>query len=196
MPRTTTALRFLLLVVHDRRNAHQMLPGRSDTGNFGLGVGLFQEHVLGMRDILAPQVLGRANLRLAVVDPHINRPPGLALQDEQVKAGALHLGGKLAARVGARDRAGQRCLGRDHKPVARRGRCARQRAGGEYEFILRREGIHRRVHLVIEVLDRPTPSADKVFGRLWVYRFYRNLFIRQIDPEYLAVPSKHFTLLF
>ena len=98
----------LLAALHHAGKAHQVLAGRADAGQLGLGIGLGAELVKGRKVVQAPQVAGGADLDFAVVDPEVDRlcrPPG---DDQAVEAGKAQLGAPVAAHVGLVPDAGQR----------------------------------------------------------------------------------------
>ena len=170
-----------MLVVEDGGDRGQQLAGWADTRHFGLGVGLLQEGGLGLGYGLPPEVLGRADLGLAVSYPQIDRALGCSLQDHQVEAGPLQLSREHAAGVGAGERPGQGRLGHHH--VAVPGRCRRRGewTGGQDEPVLRRKWVRTRVHLVVEEPYRQPAAADEVLRHIGRYVFGTDRPVGEVD---------------
>ena len=105
---------------------------------------------------------------LVVLDRQVNRLGRLALEDDHVPAGVLHLGAEEAAGIGARDGAGQRALA-DHGPAAagRRGGPG-QGAGREDHLVVRRQGIDLGIGLLDKVFGRQPPLTQIVVRPLHV----------------------------
>ena len=95
--------------VHDRGEAHQVLAGWPDLRYFGLRIAdcLLQEPI-DLAGHLAPQVLRRAQLGLAVGEPEIDRLGRAAGEHDRVGAGAAHLGREEPTALAVADRAGER----------------------------------------------------------------------------------------
>ena len=147
-------------LVHDVRKEHQSLSAGADAGDLGVLVGLGADQVGRVGDVLPPDLRGVANLHLVVADGEIDGVGSLALEDDQVVPGELQLRAERAARVGRRDRAGQRALGDDVVAPAGRRKRAGERAGREDQLVLRAEGIHSGIHLVVHDLGSQAPRTD------------------------------------
>jgi hypothetical protein len=78
---------------------------------------------------------GVADLDRVVLDPEIDGPCSLALDDDGVVAGILELGTERAAGVGGRERVVQRALGDDVVASGRRRERAREGPGREHELV-------------------------------------------------------------
>src|SRR5262249_47317403 len=89
-----------VLVVHDAGELDQFLAGRPDAGDAGVRDAEFlADAVLGLRDDLAPEVAGVADLNDVVVDPQVDRFRRLAFQQQKIVTGEAQLRSPVAAGV-------------------------------------------------------------------------------------------------
>ena len=136
----------VLELVHDGGEAHQLLAGDTalhDANALVAQLGL--EPVLHVAGELAPVPGGVAELDLVVLDPHVGRRLGLAVQDHAVPAGRAQLGSPPAAGLGLAVAAGQRRFRRRRVAVGAGERQAVDDAGHEDEDVVGAEGIDARL---------------------------------------------------
>ena len=179
-------------VVHDTGKAHQVFPCRTDAGNDSVRhAKLGAQGFLGLPDRLAPQVVGSAQFHLVVIYPQVGGLGGLALQDNHVIAGELHLRSPEAAGIRGGNGVGQRALGDDHIARATRRVGAGQRPGGKDHFVLRAERIDAGVHLFVEIFDAEPATANIVSGPFGVQRLLGDAAGGQIDTQDSSGPAVH-----
>ncbi len=124
------------LVVHHRREPHQVLARRADAGHPDFLVAqLLPDEGLSAVGVLAPEVRSIAQLGAAILDAEIHRLRRAALDEDAVVAGEAHLRPEEAARVGFAPEAGEGRAGADHVAATGGGACARERPGHEEQRI-------------------------------------------------------------
>ena len=178
-------------IVHDAGEQHPVLAGRPNAGDLRVVVGLGANGVRRLRNILAPQMRGVANLDLGVLDPQIDWFRRRAFDDHSVVSGKFQCRTPCPARVRGSNGASERAFGHDGV-AARRGReCAGQRTGHEDQLVFRRQRIDLWIDLIGHDFRAETARADIVLGEAGIQRFRRHFARRQIHAEHFANPSVH-----
>ena len=150
-------------VHHHARAAHAALTGRPDGRDAGLcSPGAAPQLSLRLPDVQAPQVICGPQFCAAIMDPQVHGTRRLARDHDRVEAGVLQLRGKVAARIGHADAAGQRVLGVDGQPAARRRQSPGERAGAEGHDVRRVERIRAGRHLSEEDPLADAAAAERV----------------------------------
>ena len=152
--------------VDDGRIAHSPFAGWTDLRYLDTVVAqlLLQDRLHLARD-LRPQVAGVAQLVTAVVHPQVDGMGCLALEEEAVEAGELHLGGKEAAALGVADGAGEGALGAGgHAALAGDGRAGRH-THGERQDVLGSQRIDSGGHLLEQVMEVQAHCRPGTGGR-------------------------------
>ncbi len=134
-------------VVHDGRDAAEVLAGRADTQDVPAIIVLPQRGG-GFGDGLAPQVGGVFNLHPVRSDLNLRGLGGSAANDQYVVAGALELHAPPAAAVGVQHGARQRAFGAHSETVARLRAAGGEGAGGEDERVVLGERFDLRADQV------------------------------------------------
>ena len=178
-------------LVHDGREQHQLLPGGPDAGHLGLLVGLGAQQVHRLGHQLAPQVGGVPELRVVVLDPQVDGPGRLVLEDDQVVARVLQFRPERAAGVGGGDGAGEGSLGDHVVAPAGRGEGARVRPRREDQLVFGRQGIHLRVHFVAEDPGAQPAGADVLGRQVRAGRLPGDGAGGQVHTENAATPTEH-----
>ncbi len=142
----------------------------------------------------APDLVGGQQLGLVVLHVEVDGRGGLALEDDHVPAGVLHLGADEAAGVGAGDAAGQRALGDHRVAPAGGGHGPGQGAGGHDQLVVGPQGIAGGVDLLDQIFGRQPALAEVLARPLHVEGFGRDGAVGEIDAQNLSGPS-HFLYL-
>ena len=152
-------------VVDDRRVQAPRFGGTAHAGDAELRVVvLLMEQLVGFPYRLAPEIVGRDDLGVLVLDVEIHRRGRLALEDDHVPPRVLHFRPDEAPRVRAGHRPGQRTLRHHAVAAAGRGAGAGKGAGGHDQLVLGTERIAAGIYLVDQVAGRETALAE-VLGR-------------------------------
>ena len=147
--------------VDDRGEADQLLARRPDRGDLDPRVSqLGPERVDGLRRRLAPQVTGRAQLGLAVVDPQVDRLGGAATDDDPGEPGEAQLGGEETAALAVADAVRQRGAGVDRDPALPRDRCSGQEAVHPGHDVGRVQPVGPRLHPLEDVVEPHRGAAE------------------------------------
>ncbi len=141
-------------LVDDAGHPRELLARRADAADADvLVVQLVLDDQLGVHAGEAPQFLGVAELDLAVLDPQVGRLFRLALDDDDVVSGPLHLHGEVSAGGGHPHRPGGRRLGVDGHAAGAGDGGAGEGPGSVDELVLRPQRVAVGRHFVVEVLD-------------------------------------------
>ena len=174
-------------LVDDAGHARELLAGRADAADADvLVVQLVLDDQLRVGAGEAPELLGAAELHLAVLDPQIGGLFGLALDDQHVVAGALHLHGEVPAGGGHTHGAGGGRLRVDGHAARAGDGGAGERARGEDELVLGAERVAVGRDLVVEVLDGEARPADEVLRHVVRKRLFFEGLVGEVDPQNLA----------
>jgi hypothetical protein len=174
-------------LVYYAGHTRELLARRADAADADVLVVQFVlDDQLGVGAGEAPQFSGVAELDLAVLDPQIGGLFGLALDDDDVVTGALHLYGEVPAGSRHPHGACQRGLGVDGHAA-----CARNSGAGEGarrvdELVLGAQRVAIGRDLVVEILDGQARAADEVLRHVDGEGLLLEGLIREVDPQNLA----------
>ena len=141
-----------------------------------------------------PIARGIEQAAVVVIDEQIDRRLGAAFEDDHVQPGVLHFVAEEAARIGARDGAGQRPLGDHRIAPGRGGRGAGQRSGRHDQLVFRRKRIDLGVDLFRQVLGRQATLPQVTLGPIHVEGFMRAGALGQVDPQNPPCPCHDIVL--
>ena len=171
----------------DHGGDHKVFARGSDAGDDHVLAVLLAQEGTGVAGGLAPEIAAVADLHMAVADPEIGGDSRLALNDDGVKAGALHGGGEVAGggmREGM-DRVPGGRFAREAALAAAVGAGAVGRAGGEDELVFRVKGLHLGADLLPVDLGRETLGAQEAL-HIGLGGEGGALARGQVDPQHFA----------
>ena len=155
------------VVVVDAGEAHELLAGLADDAGLRLLVRRAREDlVLGLERVHAPQVRGVVEGGALFADLEVDRPVGLALDDDDLVAGARELRREVAARVALAVAAGERRGEVQGVAVAAEHRRAAHGADDEDELVARAQRVDLGGDLFAEIVRADALCADELLDEL------------------------------
>ena len=155
------------VVVVDAGEAHELLAGRADDAGLRLLVRRAREDlVLGLEGVHAPEVGGVVEGGALLADLEIHRRVGLALDDDDLVAGARELRREVAARVALAVAAGERRGEVQRVAVAAEHRRPAHGADDEDQLVLRAQRLDLGADLLHEVVRADALGADQLLDEL------------------------------
>src|SRR5450756_2045325 len=173
-----------------------LFAGRADGERLGVGVDVPAHGLLDLGGLHAP-VLGRRRAELddVVLDDDHGRLGGLALDDDRVVAGELHLGRERASDIAVVEDPGGRALAAHHQTRGGADAGTGEGAGHEDDGRLGGPRIHLWRDLVPHVTEQQSLAADVLLGPLHVERLDGRGARTQVDPEYFTLVESQCVLL-
>ncbi len=139
----------------------------------------------------APDVPGRKELDLVVLDGEKRRAVGLAFDDQRVIAGLPEVFRDPGPQVAVPVEAGQGGFGGDDRLSRVRSRDAGDGTQGHDELIIGAEGVDPRLELVVKDLDGETAAADPFLREFLAEALFLECPVGEIDPENVTCPTVH-----